>query len=553
MIITTRFPATCEALDNAIITSIESMKYGMDITGPGLNYRFIAVGLIFAVVLPLEVGCSMNSAITQRNAGQPATGSSTLAGDRAEADSRATPDSVAANDHDSNNGGTKTEPAIRLAHAAGQQNESSALQPIHAQSENLSLDNLADVPALNGMMTLQELESLALTNNPTISELAASTQKASGYRSQVLTRPNPIIGYQGQQLADRGTDQHLAFVEREFVTGGKLELNERVLNATLSAQLQELEAQRFRVRTDIRTRFYQALAIQNQIDIITEFHIIAEKGLEYAELRKKAGESSQVDVLQSQILKSEVGLAKRQADARLAAIWREISAVAGVSDLPIARLDGTLPTKTDLIDWDGLAASMVASSPEYNAAQDRIYRAHAALERQQVQPVPNVAVQLGAGVDYGTNSGMLNLQVGIPLPVSNKNLGNIEAANAEICRAQMEAQRIQNNIEARLAVVSKEYDTAVAAIDVYSTEILPSASASMKLADQAYKAGEVGFVQVLLTRKTFFDTNLQYINARSQLAIAQAKIDGFVLTGALDRVPDDSGDTSLRDLTFSQQ
>ena len=60
-------------------------------------------------------------------------------------------------------------------------------------------------------------------------------------------------------------------------------------------------------------------------------------------------------------------------------------------------------------------------------------------------------------------------------------------------------------------------------------------------------------MQILIARKTYFDTNLQFVNAQSQLAAAQAKIDGFMLTGGLNSVRDDSGDTSLRDQTFSQQ
>lgn len=410
-----------------------------------------------------------------------------------------------------------------------------------------------ELSALGNGMTLQELESIALENNPAIQELAASTQKAAGYRTQVTTRPNPMIGYQGQQLADRGTDQHLAFVEREFVTANKLELNNRVLNATLSAQLQELEAQRFRVRTDIQIRFYQALAMQKQLKLISEFSQVAEKGSHFAQQRLDAGEGTRVDVLQSNILYSEVQLTERQTKAKLAAVWREIAAIAGLPELEYTTLDGTLPSDTGVLDWGGLATRIVASSPEYSAAHDRISRAYAALERQEVQAIPNITAQLGAGVDYGTNSGMLNLQVGVPLPVSNKNYGNIDAAQAEICRAQMEVQRIKNSIEARLAVVSKEYDTATAAIDVYSNDILPSALESMDLANQAYKAGEVGFVQILIARKTYFDTNLQFVNAQSQLAAAQAKIDGFMLTGALNSVSDDSGDASLRDQTFSQQ
>ncbi|MFH1302500.1 MAG: TolC family protein, partial [Planctomycetota bacterium] len=117
-----------------------------------------------------------------------------------------------------------------------------AEEPLNPTSlKSVQAPTVNEQSALGSGMSLQELESIALANNPAIQELAASTQKAAGYRTQVTTRPNPMIGYQGQQLADRGTDQHLAFVEREFVTANKLELNNRVLNATLSAQLQELE------------------------------------------------------------------------------------------------------------------------------------------------------------------------------------------------------------------------------------------------------------------------------------------------------------------------
>jgi cobalt-zinc-cadmium efflux system outer membrane protein len=203
--------------------------------------------------------------------------------------------------------------------------------------------------------------------------------------------------------------------------------------------------------------------------------------------------------------------------------------------------------------WEQLASTMVTSSPEYAAAQVRISRANASLQRHLQQPLPNIAVQLGAGVDNATNSGMLNLQFGVPLPVSNSNEGNIAAARAEVRRAHMDAQRIEKNIAARLAVVSRDYDTAVAAVNLYAANILPSAVESMNLAEQAYEAGESEFVQILIARKTFFDSNLQYVSAQSQLAIAQAQIDGFVLTGALDTVRDDSGDDSLRGLTFGQQ
>jgi cobalt-zinc-cadmium efflux system outer membrane protein len=102
-------------------------------------------------------------------------------------------------------------------------------------------------------------------------------------------------------------------------------------------------------------------------------------------------------------------------------------------------------------------------------------------------------------------------------------------------------------------MVSREYDTAAASVNQYANNILPSAIASMDLAEEAYQAGQVGFLQVLVSRKTYYDSNLKYVSAQAELATAQAKIDGFVLTGALNSVRDDSGDDSLRGHTFGQQ
>ena len=404
-----------------------------------------------------------------------------------------------------------------------------------------------------GSMSLSDFESLALCNNPTIAELVATTQKAAGFRTQVSLRANPTLGYNGTQIADVGTDQHTAFISQTIITADKLQLNRRVLNEALRAQLLQLEAQKYRVATDVRVKFYDALAAQRTVQIIRDFQTVADKGLELAELRKKALEGSQLDVVQAKVQKNEIDLALQQAEVNYQAAWRELVALAGSPDMTRTALAGELPETESVLDWQTLASTMIASSPEYQSAQVRVAQAQASLQRQGVQPIPNVDVNFGAGVDNGTNSGMINLQIGAPMPVFNKNQGNIAAARAELMRASREVQRIENSIKVRLATVSRDYDSSRVAVIKYSGDILPNADEGLKLAETAYKAGATSFVQVLVARRTYFDTNLQYIASRSLLAQARAKIDGYVLTGALDAVEDNSGDDSLRGLTFSQQ
>ena len=88
---------------------------------------------------------------------------------------------------------------------------------------------------------------------------------------------------------------------------------------------------------------------------------------------------------------------------------------------------------------------------------------------------------------------------------------------------------------------------------MYTNELLPAAEETLELAEKAYQAGEQDFIQLLVSRRTYFDANLAYITSQAELAIAQSQIDGYLLSGALNSVIDGSGDDSLRGLTFSQQ
>lgn len=401
--------------------------------------------------------------------------------------------------------------------------------------------------------TLEELLSLAFANNAAIKELAATTQIAAGYRTQVGLYANPLVGYQGQQLADAGADQHLIFVEQQIITGDKLQLNRAVLNEAVRAQLQELETQKLRVATDIKTAFFDCLRIQQQLSSIDQFSGLLQQGLIAAEKRMKAGEGSRIDLLQTQVQLKQLELDRRQLAVTLEARLREMAAIAGLPSLQLQSVSGQLPDSSASLDWKVIEEGLVTMSPEYAAAQARICQANALIRRHESQTLPNLAVQLGAGVDNSTDSGMINVQVGAPIPVFNKNQGNIAAARAEYCRAVQEAQRIDHAIRARLAVASGEYNRAEEAVKMYTAELLPAVQETLNLAEEAYQAGEQDFIQLLVTRRAYFDTNLASIAARAQLATVQAQIDGYMLSGGLNAVINNSGDDSLRGMSLDQQ
>ncbi|WP_296459305.1 TolC family protein [Rubinisphaera sp.] len=402
-------------------------------------------------------------------------------------------------------------------------------------------------------MTLNELENLALENNPTLKQANASIVRSQGFYDQVGRGANPTVGYFGSQIADEGTDQHGLFFEREFVRGGKLQLNRDVLSHATSAQQWELETQRMRVLTDVRVRFFAAIAAQQELKAATEFVEVTTRGVEIAQMRKDALEDTQIEVLQSKTQNQEAILVQQKARIAYEAAWMELTALIGLPCLGQAELLPPTNISAHPLNECSLYEMMLCNSPEMATAKQRVAQARAKLSRQEVQAIPNITAQIGAGFDNSTDAGLINLQISAPLPVYNKNRGNISASYAEYCRATNNVTRIRCDIKARLARVIQQYESARVTVNRYENEILPQTNEALKLSSEAYDQGELGFLQILVIRKTYLDARFKSIAAHKELAQAQAQLDGLLLTGGLEEPQDVTEDDSLRGQTFTGQ
>lgn len=446
-------------------------------------------------------------------------------------------------------------------------------------------ENAADSPSLDlaetnaadayAKISLLEIENLALANNPSLAAASAALAQADALRQQIGVRPNPSVGYFGMQIADQGTDQHGLFVEQEFIRGQKLELNRAVLEKTVAAQQSEIQVQRLRVLTDVRLRFFQAAAAEQQWQATQKFAQVARKGVQIATDRQQAEEATLVEVLQARTLLSEVELATQQFEFQYQAAWKELAATVGIPlaeaqalDVDFNHLDFSQPesNRTDASsnlsftdppdtssDWQLRLQQIIQRSPELQVAQARVCEKLANVQRQRAQAIPNLTAQLGAGFDNGTDSGMINVQISRPIMVNNRNEGNIAAAQAEYMTALAEVKRIEMSLRSRWAQTSRALQVAQAAVDRYQNEIIPQAEETLDLSETAYKAGELDFLQVLVVRRTYYDASLKLIQAQAQLAQAKASEAGALLSGGLEIVPAYATGDGLRSQSFGGQ
>src|SRR5690606_22767625 len=367
-------------------------------------------------------------------------------------------------------------------------------------------------------------------------------------------RPNPSIGYFGEEIGNEGAGGlNGAYVQQTLVTGDKLAWNQAVVGHDVNALMWQVEAQRQRVRTDIRVQFYSGLVAQQRLRLAREFREVAEKGVQVSQDRLRIQVGARPDLLQSQMQLNEVDLMIQRAELDLEAAWNHLAAIAGVPHMVRPHLAGELEVPAVERDVEAVYQQIISVSPVLASARARVDRARANLQRQQQQPIPNLTAQLGAGHDDATGDEFANIQLSLPLPLHNKNQGNVRAAHAEYCEATQNVERLMLQIRHDLAGVMREYRIAKVTVEQYESSILPKASESLDLIQQAQDAGQIDFLRVLTARRMFFDANLEYIQALGDLAQADAKLEGLLLTGGLENVPTYEGGDDLRGQALSTQ
>ena len=89
-----------------------------------------------------------------------------------------------------------------------------------------ALPAVTALPAYQASLTLADLETIALANNPALAQVAAKVAAARGNWVQVGLPPNVQIGYSGSEIGNEGfAGQEGAYLSQQFVTGNKLGLN----------------------------------------------------------------------------------------------------------------------------------------------------------------------------------------------------------------------------------------------------------------------------------------------------------------------------------------
>lgn len=383
-------------------------------------------------------------------------------------------------------------------------------------------------------LTLADAEQIALADHPALARAAAKVTAARGAWLQAGLPPNPVAGYAAEEMGDNNmSGMQGAFASQEFVTAGKLGLNRAVASQDIRRAEADLEAMRRRVLSDVEAGFYDALVAQQSLQLMDELVRIADAAVETTDVLRQKGELSRVEFLQARIEANTTRLTRDTIRHRHAAALRRLSALLGGAELPDAPLSGDARQDLSELAWDDALGRLLAESPEIAAAEALVDRADWALARAQAQPIPNVELMAMVQHDNASQFDIASVQVGLPLPLFDRNQGGIQQARAELAAAYSNLERLRLDLKRRLAAAFENYANARRRVAEYDREILRDAKESLDLVTTGYRNGEFGYLTLLTTQRTYVETNLAYLEALRQLREAIATIEGLLLTDSL--------------------
>ena len=381
------------------------------------------------------------------------------------------------------------------------------------------------------VLGLPDLIALTLDRNPRLGQVRWAVDTARGRAIQAGLYPNPTVNVTGNELADRTGPSGIwsVYTAQEIVRGDKLDLSQAAALREVDQASLKLMAERYQVFTEVRQAYFEAVTLQRRAEILRELVKLASESTANAERLLKAKEAAELDVVQLEVDLERYRAELDATERALPAAYRKLATTVGIQELPISSVIGNLDAVPPDYDLDQLRLYLLGIHPERRSAQVGVERAQLLLRRATVESIPNLTV--GAGYTYqGQNrSNDWDIGVALPIPLWDKNQGNIAAARAQVCEARNQVGRVENDLVSRLATAYSTYAAARERVLRYKTAILPRAQKTHELSLTAYQGGQFEYLRVLQSQRAVVEANLELVRAQGEMWRAASEIAGLML------------------------
>lgn len=400
--------------------------------------------------------------------------------------------------------------AMVLALAVPMSSYSSAASAQEA-STNVSVKQ---AQAVQAGITLEAAIDRAIKNAPVLQASKARASAAIAARSQAGALPNPEFSLEAENILGDGPYEGFDNADITYGVSQLLELpgkrGNRVKIADADSTRSHLmgDAVRLELIRDVTVAYARLVAAQQEVIIREEEAGLTDAVFSSVAARVEAGKEPAIQRNKAKIAQTSSEIALDRAHRNLRARQQALSSLLGEKNDDLVIVAASLPALTAPAELDSYIGRL-AKTPDIQGMDAEIARAEAGVSFEKAKVVPDPTLTLGVRDIRGDNSQAFIAGVSFPIPVFDRNRGNVHRAGQELNAVISDRRAIELSLVATLAQMHGDLVSAYNEAHTLQTSVIAGAEEAFSFARQGYEAGKFGYLEVLDAQRTLFETRQQ--------------------------------------------
>jgi len=369
-------------------------------------------------------------------------------------------------------------------------------------------------------LMLEKAIEMGLKNNPELKAASEKINAAKARFSSGISLPSPEVSL-SYELIPSGKgfsefEERTLEIKQSFDFPTKYFTKAAILNSEEEIELQKYKSAELKLISEIKTAYYNLLAKKGNIKLAAENVEIMENFFSRAELRYRAGESSELERLTAKVQLNEARNNYEMLKNQLKSLYSELNRVIGCGPDFIndeALITDSLGYSNYKLSFNEIYNEAVHKNPQLkiNSLVIEISKYNKTMAWSGLLPDISLSYLKQAN---SISSSYYGASIGITVPLwfMFKQKGEIQEAAANSIIAENELTAEKNALYARIKNCFNEYENYKKQIDLYMNELLPESNEIHRVALKSYEAGEISYVEYLQSKQALISTKSNYVN-----------------------------------------
>lgn len=161
---------------------------------------------------------------------------------------------------------------------------------------------------------------------------------------------------------------------------------------------------------------------------------------------------------------------------------------------------------------------------DFTRARQAVLIADKNLKLQKVNQIPDLTVMGGYRIFHHSHARGWVVGAAMPLPLFNRNQGNVRSAESNLLRARYELDEVQREGNERLLRAYERFSAAYEECALLERRMLREAKESLQLTERGYDNGKVDYLDLIDAHLLLLDIQEEYLDLLEEYHLKRAEL-----------------------------